>query len=64
MLPRLRIIQKEEARLWICESKESERCPQTTEQRTNPRHGSSRQPGKSSRKKQHHEAKEGHGNVV
>ena len=32
-------IQVEEARLWICESKARERCFQTAEQRTEPRHG-------------------------
>ena len=43
-------IQTEEARLWICESKARERCPQTVEQRTKPRHGSPRQTAKDTSK--------------
>jgi hypothetical protein len=64
MLPRLSRNSNRRSEIWICESKASEKCPQTTEQRKNPRHGGSRQPTKYVRKEKHHEAEEGHWKVV
>ena len=57
-------IQTEKARLWICESEASERCPQTVKPRTQPRHGDSRQLAKAARKEKQCEAEEGGGKVV
>ena len=55
---------QKKARLWICESKARERCPQTTEPRTQPRHGDSIQISKSISEEQHYKAEEGSGKVV
>ena len=52
------------ARLWTCESKARERCPQTAEPRTQPRHGDSRQLPKVAIKEEHYKAKEGSRKVV
>ena len=47
---------QEKVRLWIYESEAIERCPQTTDPRTQPRHGDSRKLDKAVIKEKHYES--------